>query len=432
MPALTLDIKTPNTLEKMALRTAKALDQMSKRETVVNKQLDKLVKTGKLSDAVAKKARETMSKNKKGLIDQQAKLMVMDKKSLDNGKKEITMTRRLADSYLMVKDAVMVAWRAAKSMTIDMFNKGKAAANAQADALYEINQWSGFKGVDQLKEIDKWARESGIKIEEARQAWLKFRQASTQQRVIGNQDAMDMMKFWGDIRAISKSTAQADKQMDAWIEKINEGPAAASRFQKQLAELTKFGKIGSGDVAKALKNSMAGADDQLENALGDFEKKIFGKFEGVVAKMKTMFSGWLTKLTNSKMFDNFLTGMRDTAQWLIDNLPKLGDTIADFVKKWNEEGGKATDWIGDKAGRLLDLINPMKIIEDLQKGPPKPTAPPAKSGALSPKSDRQLAGITIQNLNVEGGGSDAEQIARSVRQELQMLLQAGALSKGYA
>lgn len=447
MPALTLDIKTPNELERMALKTAKALDQMSKREAEVNKQLDKLVRTGKLSDAVAKKARETMGKTKKQLIDQQGKMLVLDKKALDNGKKEITMTKRLADSYLMVRDAVMVAWRAAKSMTVDLFNKGKAAANATADALYEINQWSGFKGIDQMKEIDRWARESGIKIEEARQAWLKFRQASTQQRIISNQDAMDMLKFWGDIRAISKSTAQADKQMDAWIEKIHEGPAAASRFQKQLAELTKYGKIGSGEVAKAMKGSMAGADDTLSNALGDFEKKIFGRFEGVVAKMKTMFAGWLTKLTNSKTFDNFLKGLADSAKWLMDNLPKLGDTIASFVTKWNEEGAKATNWLSDKAGKLLDYFNPASLWKDLMNGPPGQNAPPpsspsppprkiepqngtGKSGALSPKMDRMLAGITIQNLNVTG--KDGDEVGRSVRQELQLLLQAGALSKGYA
>lgn len=448
MPALTLDIKTPNELEKMARKTARALEKVSKREAEVNKQLERMVKNGKLSYAVAKKAREQMTKNKKGLIDQQAKLLVFDKKKLNNGKKEISLAKNLTQKYLMVRDAVMLAWRAAKAMTMDLFKRGKDAANAQASALYEINQWSGFKGVEQMKEIDKWARSSGIKIEEARQAWLKFRQASTQQRIISNQDAMDMLKFWGDIRAISKSTAQADKQMDAWIEKIHEGPDAAARFQKQLAELTKYGKIGTGEVAKKLGGSMMGADDVLSNALGDFEKKIFGRFGGVITKMKLMFAGWLSKLTNSKTFNNFLKGLADSAMQLLKNLPKLGDAISDFVTKWNEEGAKATNWLADKAGKVIDFLNPAKLYEDWKKiykeenpsaSPPPVSAPPKrietpypKTGALSPKTpERQLAGITIQNLNVTGGGT-AQENARAVRQEIQLLLQAGALSKGYA
>ncbi len=233
--------------------------------------------------------------------------------------------------------------------------------------------------------------------------------------------------------------------MSEYLDKIKEGPAVAAKFREQLSELTKYGKIGSGDVAKALKNSLASADDRLENALGDFEKKIFGKFEGVVAKMKTMFAGWLTKLSTSKTFDNFLTGMKDAAMWLIDNLPKLGTVIEGFVKTWNTEGAKATNWLQDKAGKLLDLINPAQIWRDAVNGPPQqqqappvsappprkaePSAP-GKTGSLSQKTERQLAGITIQNLNVTGG--DAQENGRAVRQELQLLLQAGALSKGYA
>lgn len=46
----------------------------------------------------------------------------------------------------------------------------------------------------------------------------------------------------------------------------------------------------------------------------------------------------------------------------------------------------------------------------------------------APQSSGSSAGITIQNLVVHGG--KPEDIARSIRQELQLLLQAGSLSRG--
>lgn len=490
MAALELDIKLTNDLETMALKTAKALDDVAEREKKVNAMLDKGVQLGTLSDEVAKRARDHMAKHKKQILDQAAKDLVLGKKKNEDIKQQSSFADKLAKHYLMVRDAIMVAWRAAKAMTIDLISGGRKTAKELASVKYELNQWSGSKGAEQFAEIDKFAKATNISVAEASRQWLKFRQASTSTRVIGNQEAMDLLKVWADIKAISQSTEQADKQMDEYIQKIGEGPAVAAAFLKQLQETTDKGVVGTGEIAKSMKDIGQGADDAFENSVTRLEKLFNDKFGGVVDKIKVMLAGMLDKLTNSKAFNNFLDQVRKDAEWLIRKFPDLIKFVGDFwsiVNEVNEDiGKKGIAWIekissvfssiasavttsSEAVRKMLGIeikdpnsLQPLndkpvfknKIVEQqktepsafqktadepnrlepvtpTQTTPVQPVQHQEKQKTPSAIDKKKTASIIIQNLNVTGGGNP-EQVARSVRQELQLLLQAGALSRGLA
>lgn len=423
MPALTLDIKTPNTLEKMAKKTAKALERIAVLEKQVNHLRDKGIKSTKSAETVTKR-REA------------------------SAKKELSLTDNLAKHYLMVRDAVMIAWRAAKSMTLDAMDKGNELAKLTASMKFEVDMFSsGTDAGAQFKEIEKFAKGNVKLTKEMTDQWIKFRKASTSINVVTNEQAAGMLRVWADIRAISQSSEEATKVTDEWLSKFAEGPDVAARFLAQVKATHKeFAKIGTGELFKnmkgplALEDKMEAASEKMTNALAPLTK--------LLNDLKSSFGDFLSKLAGNKMFKNFISEVAKDIRWFItEGLPAFGVAIEKFFSKLGEESekfvqtsGAAIDKVGDFLKKAYDFLNPAQILRDMQNGPPpapqapQPRAPAEqkKTGMLGQKQDVQLAGITIQNLNVNGGSAGAEQIARSVRQEMQLLLQAGALSKGYA
>lgn len=480
MAALQLDIKVSNPLEQSAIKTAVALEHVATVEKKVNALAEKELATYELTASAQKRmsdmAKRTSLPTAKAMGDMARKDYSNKTHANTEAKKGIGIAQKLANNYLLVRDAVMVAWRAAKAMTLDLISGGRKTAKELAAIKYELNQWSGSKGAEQFIEIEKFAKSANISVAEASKQWLKFRQASTNTRVVSNQEALDLVKVWADIRAISQSTEQADKQMDEYIQKIGEGPAVAASFLKQLQETTKYGVVGTGEIAKNLRNTGQGADDAFENSVTRLEKLFNDKFGGVVDKIKNTLASAIDKLASSKTFHSVLDKMRDAAMWLIEKgIPLLIDGIGKFVEAWNKAGDEiqktGTDWfskISDSAEKLLKFFNPAELVRDFQSGPngkrsedktqgrresekatpaeqrrPEPITPtqtspaqPATPIIVQPPPSggppgKKTASITIQNLNVNGGG-DADQIARSVKQELHNLLQAGALSRGLA
>lgn len=450
MPALTLDIKTPNTLEKMALKTAKALDQLSAREAKINVLLAKGMKTGKVSAELAKKTSAQLIRAKKQILEQGAKELAMGGKRDADSKKQLSFTDKLSKNYLMVRDAIMVAWRAGKAMTLDMMEKGNELEKLSASMRFEVDMFtSGTDAGAQFAEIKKFAGNSVKLQKEMTDQWIKFRKAGTEVNVVTNQQASSMLRLWADVRAISQSSEEASKVTDEWINKFKESPYAAARFLSQVKATHKeFAKLGTGELFKNMKGPLA-LEDKMEAANNKMVASL-APLTKLMNDLKSSFADFMIKLSGNKMFKNFIKDIADSIKWLIsdEGLPKFAKAIGkmfsdigDETKKFVESSGALMDKAGGFLEKLWNFVNPAEIIRQIQEGPPgkqppqlRPPQPtdPNKHGSYTPKSERQLAGITIQNLNVTGVADDADQIGRSVRQELQLLLQAGALSKGYA
>lgn len=450
MPALTLDIKTPNTLEKMAVKTAKALDQLSMREAKLNALMAKGMKTGKVSGELAKKTSAALVRMKKQIVEQSAKEIAMGGKREADGKKQLSFTDKLSKNYLMVRDAVMIAWRAAKAMTLDAMEKGNEIAKMTKAMQFEVDMFaSGTDTGKQFQEIEKFAKGNVKLTKEMTDQWIKFRKASTNTNVVSNEQAASMLKVWADIRAISQSSEEASKVTDEWLSKFAEAPYLAARFLSQVKAAHKgWEKIGTGELFKNMKGPLA-LEDKMEAASNKMTAAL-APLTKLLNDLKSGFADFMSKLAGNKMFKNFISEVAKDIRWFItEGLPAFGGAITKFFKilgeeseKFVKDSGAAMDKVGGFLKKVFDYVNPAQIIRDIQGGgtqgtappqlrPPQPTDP-SKHGSYTPRSERQLAGITIQNLNVTGVADDADQIGRSVRQELQLLLQAGALSKGYA
>lgn len=436
MPALTLDIKTPNTLAKMAKKTAKALDEVTAREEKLNKLMAKGMKTGKVSADLAKKTSTALVRLKKQIVDQSAKELAMGNKREADGKKQLSFTEKLSKHYLLVRDAVMIAWRAAKAMTLDAMEEGNKLEKMSKAMQFQVDMYSsGTDAGKQFAEIQKFAHGNVKLAKEMTDQWMKFRKASTDTVVVSNEQAASMLRVWADIRAISQSSEEASKVTDEWLSKFAEGPHIAARFLAQVKAAHKgWDKIGTGELFKnmkgplALEDKMDVANQKMVQALAPLTK--------LLNDLKSSFADFMIKLSNNKMFKNFIAEIVKDIRWLIkDGLPALAGAFEKFFKFWEELGKSIVEsnWFGkmlDGFKFVSDLAE--KIFTKAARAIEKVSPPAQKTGMVAPKSDRQLAGITIQNLNVNGSADDAEQIGRSVRQELQLLMQAGALSKGYA
>ncbi len=448
MPAFTLDIKAPNTLEKMANKTAKALEAVAVKEAKINALLAKGMKTGKVSGELAKKTSQQMLRIKKQIIEQSAKEIATGRQQDNAGKKQLSFTEKLSKNYLMVRDAVMIAFRAAKAMTVDAIDKGNEFAKLAKSMQFEVDLFaSGTETGKQFKEIEKFAHGNITLAKEMTDQWVKFRKASTGLNVVTNEQAAGLLRVWADIRAISQSSEQATKVTDEWISKFAEGPDVAARFLQQVKGAHKgWEKIGTGELFKnmkgplALEDKMDAASQKMVSALAPLTK--------LMNDLKSQFADFLMKLASNKVFKNFIADLVEGTKWLINKgLPALTDAFTKFWNFFSDLGDKLAK--SDFAGKLFDYayaaqkwlekqMEPEKVkapppsMTAPPPTPPAPRAPAEQKGAMNaPKVERQLAGITIQNLNVNGGG-DPQENARSVRQELQLLLQAGALSKGLA
>jgi hypothetical protein len=428
MTAWTLDIRVPNTLEVMANKTARALKKVSKSEETINKFLAKGLTRKKQDLSLSTKAVATQTKRAAG------------------DKKHLSFTEKLSKNYLAVRDAVTVAFRAAKAMTIDAIEKSSELDKTIQAMKFEIDLFSsGTASGSQFKELQKFANQTKVPVKELTDEWLKFRKASTPLHVVSNAQAGDLLKVWADIRAISQSSEVASKVTDEWITKFAEGPDVAARFLQQVKGAHKEWKnIGTGEFAKSIGGPLA-AEDKMDAAKNKMLQAL-KPLSDLMNELKAKFADFLSKVANSKGFHNFIAGVADSIRWMVDKgLPELGNALTKFAATWKSVGEdikkSGMEWfdkIADGLKKTFDAVNPMQILKDIQQrieapAAPAPQALPGKHGFLQQqRAEKQLAGITIQNLNVNGSGANADQIARSVRQEMQLLLQAGALSKGYA
>jgi hypothetical protein len=413
---------------------------VSAREAKLNVLMAKGAKVGKISGELAKKTSQILIRQKKQILEQGAKEIAFGKNRDADGKKQLAFTDKLAKHYLMVRDAVTIAFRAAKAMTIDAMEAGNELTKMTAAMKFEIDLFSaGTKEGAQFKEIEKFTSSLGKGAnytKELTEQFLKFRRAGEGGLIpVSNKEAAHLLLLYADIRAISQSTEQADKITGEWINKFKEAPYLAARFEQEIKKAHKgWEDIGTGKFAKTTKGPLD-IEDKVDKAKNKMAQAL-APLTKLLNDLKSSFADFMVKLASNKMFKNFIAGVADSIRWMIEKgLPALGAAIGKFADQWKAAGAeieksgmKWFDKIGDNLKK--DLLN------GPQGEPPPARAPkPAdkdKGASLDTKKTTQLAGITIQNLNVNGDGQDADQIARSVRQEMQLLLQAGGLSRGIA
>lgn len=137
----------------------------------------------------------------------------------------------------------------------------------------------------------------------------------------------------------------------------------------------------------------------------------------------------------SNIVDGLVSGITNKISAVVDSAKALASSIAGpfadalgikSPSKLFAEYGKNTVE-GFEQGEKSAMGSAMPLQEAAAAPIEKPGVPVRSEAA--PQSSGGGQSIVIENLNV-GGGGNAETIARAIRQELQLLLSAGALSRG--
>lgn len=425
---------------------------------------------------LVKEVHKQISAQKTQLIKKQATELVEGKKKTTEDKKQLSWVKSIAREYLFVRDAAKLAFGTIKKLTVDLMGLGKEALDAQTASLYEFNQWAGDnQGAKQMAEVDRVAHKLGMTLEEARGQFLKFRKASDEPLfVIDNKTSMRLLNLRADIAAVSKSTKVADEEMDKLLALVGQ-PAAFVKLEAQLRKtpeaFKKFGEMGSGAIAEALApKSVDAGKKKIEDAVKGISLKFWEKIGPIIGDAANKLGDFLDKFSHSKEFAVILKDITDAFKWLAEKgIPAVIDWIKKFAEAWvgmkDFTSQDIKNFAREKVGELSDMSKKFLesiddtfgsgLLRDLKKGikdmvmpapapglpapltiPPMPQSPtPAgttgKQGALQKNESTRLASIVIENINVQGGGS-AQENARAVRQELQLLLRAGALSRGIA
>jgi hypothetical protein len=459
---LSFDLEIFKPGQTQAVRSvAKASEDLTKQISALEtkeKKIDSLMHKYGASTKLVNEFHKQISAKKTSLIKKQATELVEGKKKNVEDKKQLGWVKSITREYLFVRDAAKLAFGTIKKLTVDLMGLGKEALDAQTASLYEFNQWAGDnQGAKQMAAVDHIAHKLGMTLEEARGQFLKFRKASDEPLfVINNADAMRLVKLRADIAAVSKSTRVADEEMDRLLSLVNQ-PAAFAKFEAQLRKtpesFKKFGEIGSGAIAEALSpKSVDAGKKKIEDAVKGIGLKFWEKIGPTIGDAANKLGDFIGKFQNSKEFAVILKDITDSFKWLAEKgIPAVIDWIKKFAEAWvgmkdltSQDVKRYTkdtfdsfteparklfkDVFGspDEWKRAMDRIvpGPATIM------PPSTPAPaPGKQGALQRNAGTQLASIVIENINVQGGGS-AQENARAVRQELQLLLRAGDLSQG--
>lgn len=557
--ALTIDILANNELESAAIATADALDRITKREEQISKlatltgrsyqDVSKAVamvnaeqqaaslsasKLASKAEKVAKAERDALEKKRKTEVSAARQRESALKKQEGETKKVLGVATRLAAA---IAGTVVAAAAVGTGLAVVA---AKAAGTAkEAKAL--INAFTGGRGEEAIKIIDGMAGKLGISINDARQQFIKFRQAGAD-----NSISLALINMRADLMAVGLSADSADKEISKVLQ--------AKGHNAQLAALKEISVAyeGIGDGAKAAaenSTSISGAMARLSDATSAALAKLWEKIGPSIEEAANHLSDLATGFLSSKEGEKIITGVADAFIWLakavkptlefirehktligvglvvafgavaaaigaavvafvaanavvllfVAKVALIGaavgaaaaaiySAISTIIDRWDEvkqlpetlyNVGKdvvlgfiggikekisaalslVTDF-GSKVGgafkKVLGISSPSKLFEGFgsdtvagyEKGQSKqlqktgemplsavasaqPMTAPAMTQSGSSTTNSTDRSITIENITIQGGGNPQE-IARSIRQQLQLLMQAGSISRGVA
>jgi hypothetical protein len=507
--ALSIDIKASNDFEKSVKATAAALEDLAKHEERVNS-IAKKIGTTTMRVAAAQKHIADQAKAR------EKKEIEALKKKRDDEKKRTDAIGKTALAIGVVASAAVAAVAAVAGIGAEIAKAAFESAQAKREAGALLDAFTARRGPEAMKLIDGLASQLGLAFSDAREEFVRFRQAG-----MDNRTSAALIKMRADLMAVGLSAEAAEKEIAPVL------AAGHDRFAqaRALQELSRaYGGIGDGAKAAAYATtSLSAAQNKVKNAvdekladlwkeigpsigqaahrLADFATKLLDSEEGkaTIAGIADAFKSLASAVNDENLttalnvlratgvaiatvFDGVGTAIGWVASEFVDFISGVGDKIMSFLdfegklisvgasiveglitgikSKFSAAMDVAKDLAASIAGpfaKALGIQSPSKLFADYGKNTvagfeigqkqeigggalplqaaavEAPAIPRGRDGAPGAAGQNASGGfsVTIENLVVQGGGN-ADEIARTVRQELQLLLQAMSLSKGFA
>jgi hypothetical protein len=310
-------------------------------------------------------------------------------------------------------------------MRADLKAVGLSAEAADKEIGYVTAKADGFGNVAammQLAEISKAYRGIGSGAAAAAKAGTTVESAWNK---ISNVSSTALAKLW---EKIGPDIGKAANRLADFVEKLITSDA---------------GKKALDDVAAGFKKLTDAVNDKsMREALVTLKDMV--TTTAMVARgLKFIFSGGL-----GDGAADYLNKLKDYEAELKSRATIMGAEVtrgvSDGIRKADGAASEAVRGLGDTIKKQftgdLKIQSPSKVfeqygrntVEGYEIGQRKAIGDmPLQSAAAAAPQGRQGGGATKFEINVNvTGGADAEEIGKAVRQQIQLLLQAGALSRG--
>lgn len=344
--------KVASAAQKSAADQERAAAKLSAtEEKLALKQEKDSAKTSAQKEKAAAKLAATQEKAaKKSLADEEK--AAKKREALDNkeGKRREKLVKDLLHGNVAEAGGLGASGIAAQALTAALAGAAIAAVavgaaiagfalkanEARNNALEMFNVLTGGRGEQALEQLEGLAEQLGVKVGDARDQFIKFRQAGADNSV-----SAALLKLTADLNAVDKSGALAEQAISKTLaHKKADGTVDIKAARDQMALLAKQAGV-AGDGARSAEarfTTLGGALNSLDNsktlALEKIGEKIAPAFDAAAGKVALMVDQFLNSPRGAKAIDtvsNAITAVVDGASEAID----VAASFIDTLDKWS-------------------------------------------------------------------------------------------------
>lgn len=221
-------------------------------------------------------------------------------------------------------------------------------AEAKTEATGVLDTLTNGRGAQALKLIDGLADDLGIKFQEARDEFIKFRQAG-----LDNAQSANLIKLRADAIAAGKGAAEADEAVSKVLSyKGGRGTAA------ELAEMAKeMGVVGDGSTsARAKFNSLNGALNRIDNDKVKILEEIGEKIGPSVDRAAQAMAKLADSLLNTKEGKALIDDIAKSISAIADAATKAAPIVADFIAS-GKAHGVYSSWVSEAYDAVAEVVS---------------------------------------------------------------------------
>lgn len=321
--------------QKKFSTTFKALEkQRVAQEAKAAKDSDTARKNGIKDANKKKKADETKSKKDAAAKDKAAKLAKKTQKD------ELDAEKKAVGEALSMGAAVVAVGVAAAVAAVAIGDMALKALEAKNNAKGVLDVLTNGRGNKALELVDGLAEKLGMRFEDARASYVKFRQAG-----LDNKQSAQLLKLTADLNTVDHSGALAAEA----IERVTAFKGRNGTAQT-LALLAKQAHVaGDGTLAAAeAMTTLAGATNRLDNAKTKTLEQIGEKIKPSVDKAATAVANLVDEFLSSKrgqqaiqLVSDAISGLADLVTSTIPYFKEVGEAIDIALDNPNVTGALA-------------------------------------------------------------------------------------------
>jgi hypothetical protein len=351
-----VDLVTSSDVDAVAAKAAASMSKLAKQEELVQRTARKIgveskdaakyiALAEKEEQALAKaaaKAAAAFEKQKKSSVEASKKGQQETLKQAKGVKNLLTGNVLEASEKLPlmavaaagVTLAIIGATIAAGALLVKIGSLAAEAGKARQSSLAMMNVLSAGEGAKTLALVDGLAEQLGMKFQDARDSFVKFRQAG-----LDNSTSANLLKLKADLDSIDPSGKLAEQAIEKTLShKKADGTLDIKKAKEEMALLAKqAGVAGDGTSAVAGRfTTLGGALKSLDNSKTKALEQIWIKIEPAVNKaagaLARFVDGFLKSAEGQRMLDGVGSAISFIAKAIEASLPFVGAVVSGFVE----------------------------------------------------------------------------------------------------